>query len=88
MNEYAGDHAVLPDGGYGALLHKLAAGIEVRYNEQVRGLWDEAVGCGLCARGGAGWGSQRTVNVLIAAQRSSPLCFFFYFTRVVPLGLL
>ena len=35
VNEYAGDHAVLPDGGYGALLHKLAAGIEVRYHSPV-----------------------------------------------------
>ena len=37
-NEYDGDHVILPQGGYGALLNKLAEGLEVRMRCTVRAI--------------------------------------------------
>ncbi len=38
VNEYDGDHFILPEGGYGTLLSKVAVGLDVRFRCTVRGV--------------------------------------------------
>jgi len=46
-NDFDGDHAILPQGGYGRLLAKLAEGLEIRLRCTVRGIHHSAEGVAL-----------------------------------------
>jgi hypothetical protein len=43
-NEYDGDHMILPEGGYGALLAKLAEGLDIRTRCTVKGIHYDSEG--------------------------------------------
>merc|ERR1719473_1186314 len=43
-NEYDGDHMILPVGGYGALLAKLAEGLDIRMRCTVKGIHHSSTG--------------------------------------------